>query len=152
MNYIKISIIVTVLTGSFYGGWSYRDNTAKLDTAEFDKLVERYETELQQRVDIVSDDAQEQMTKTVETIKYVNKEVIKYVKDPDTKSCELDDGWVQLHEVAATGRMPNDAETAELSHDSTAAIEVIVENYGQCRAYIDQIEGLQNYIKSVIID
>ncbi len=59
---------------------------------------------------------------------------------------------MQLHEVAATGRVPDDTETAKFSHDSTAAIEIITENYGQCRAYIDQIEGLQNYIKSVIID
>lgn len=139
---LKILAITLLLTGTYSAGFMYRDHTAQKEELSFIKKVSQYERELNERLDNVSI---KEVEKEVQTTKYITKEVIKYVKSkPD--SCTLNDGWVQLHDGAAVGSMPEDSETSNVSHDSTEAIITVTENYGNCRENFEKLKALQKWV------
>jgi hypothetical protein len=137
MTKVKLTIVLILISASFGAGWKHRDQIADVDELKFQVEVAEYQAALQERLD------------NVEYIKpdtqIIEKEIIKYVKS-DPVSCQLDSGWVRLHDGAATGTMPNDSETATISHGSTEAIETITENYGSCRETIAKLEALQKWV------
>lgn len=78
----------------------------------------------------------------------VNKEVIRYVSTPNRAVCDLDVGWLRIHDFAATGVPTVSDATREL--DATAsgftaddALRAVTENYGIASENAARLRGLQ---------
>lgn len=78
------------------------------------------------------------------------REVPVYVTEAGDRSAILPDGFVRLHDAAATGTAPVPFGTGE-SPDTpsgialSAATGIILDNYGQCRVWREQVIGWQSW-------
>lgn len=102
------------------------------------------------------DEAHELRRKMAEThAKVVEKEVIKYVESDYSGHCQLPNGWVRIDTEAATG-VPSNSGTASVTDDSpsgftdTDALRVMVDRTKVCKAEIDKLKSLQDYVRSVL--
>ena len=91
--------------------------------------------------------------RTVERV--VNRDIIKLVKDPNVKHCDLDPQWVRIHDSAASSGMPEDTDTAPAITDPTpgvddvTALQVITTNYAICQDIRQQLISLQEWASSI---
>lgn len=79
----------------------------------------------------------------------IEREVTRYVANPDHAVCELDRGWVQLHDAAALSRVPDAAGIADAAPSgltSDDAIGTIVDNYGACQDNARRLADLQGWV------
>lgn len=125
-------------------------------TAEKDRLADALKTQQKQlagtrQVDTVYVQGAERVR--IET-KVVTQEVIRYVQNPAIERVVLPAEWVRLHDLAALGVSP--ASPAVSSADGAAqavtdadAIAVVSDNYNDCRAYIEQVKGLQAHVREI---
>lgn len=87
--------------------------------------------------------------RTVEIIK----EVPVYVTVEADRRCDLTDGFVRLHDAAATGNSPvpysaGQSPDASGGVEASAVAATVAENYGQCLAWKAQVEGWQSWYAS----
>lgn len=79
----------------------------------------------------------------------IEKELIRYVANPDHAACELDRGWVQLHDAAALSRIPDPAGIADAAPSGLTAddaLGTVVENYGACQDNARRLADLQGWV------
>ncbi|MGQ5524244.1 hypothetical protein ACUHMQ_13435 [Chitinimonas sp. PSY-7] len=82
--------------------------------------------------------------------KTIEKEVIRYVANPDHTACRLDRGWVQQHDAAALSALPAatgsaDATASDLTSDD--ALVTVTGNYAACQDNARQLTDLQAWIR-----
>lgn len=81
--------------------------------------------------------------------KAIEREVVRYVANPDHAVCELDRGWVQLHDAAALSRIPDPAGIADAAPSGLTAddaLNTVVGNYGACQDNARQLADLQRWV------
>jgi hypothetical protein len=83
--------------------------------------------------------------------KTITKEVIKYVQNPDAGKCVIPVDGVQLHDNAATARMPT-ATTITNGSPRPAITDIellnkVVDNYETCNAIRDRLTALQSWAR-----
>ncbi len=162
---IKLILLLIGVAGSFLAGWQvngwrYQAKISDMHNkalesakkAENDaRTIEELNRDISSRIDennALKAQKQKIVTKTI------NHEVVKYVKS-DTPKCDLSNKWVQLHDAAASGRVSevsnstreSNAETPKVTDDQ--AIITVTENYATCQEVRQQLESLQEWVKSV---
>ncbi|WP_374538212.1 hypothetical protein [Chitinimonas taiwanensis] len=83
--------------------------------------------------------------------KAIEREVVRYVANPDHDVCELDRGWVQLHDTAALSRIPDPAGVADATSSGLTAddaLGAVVDNYGACQDNARQLADLQGWVRA----
>lgn len=83
-------------------------------------------------------------------------------KIPDSTCDNLDDGWVRIHDAAASVSGVRNTKSTSLDDGKTGtdgnhqagyskkrAIEVITDNYSACAIYINRLEALQGFVKTL---
>lgn len=160
--YIIILVLVVgiLFGGGFKAGHSYATNhyTAIISKMEADAATLRAEkAELQVKLDAEIANVKERIvTKYVDRIKVIKEKEYVY-RDKATNvvpdRTELSNGWVSLHDAAATGS--EDATSTDYSDGTGSgvkanqALAVISDNYAACRANAEQLTALQEYVREV---
>lgn len=110
--------LATALVGA---GWHYRQVLAERDTAQVQVKQAQAELATKAKQDAVSAKVDASATATAQQTQIVyrtiNKEVTKYV-ETHPANCTLPAGWVQLHNAAALGHLPD---TSGSAHDASGA-------------------------------
>lgn len=78
---------------------------------------------------------------------FVEKEIVRYV--PPSADPVLGDGWVRLHDAAATGAVPEATPGTDVAAPAIAASQAlkgVVGNYGSCHATEVQLMMLQLWV------
>lgn len=162
---IKLILLLVGIAGGFGAGWQVnawryqadisnmqREASESAKQAEINaREVEELNRDISSKVD--ENNALKARKQKIVT-KTINHEVIKYVKS-DIPKCDLSNKWVQLHNAAASGRVSEisdttsepDAEAPKVTDDQ--AIVTVTENYGTCEETRQQLESLQDWVKSV---
>lgn len=99
-----------------------------------------------------------------EKIDDAKKQATKYTP-PQKNECDcsdLDNEWVRVHDTAASvsgirgasATSVDDGQTEAVKndrpdHSKKRAIEVITDNYAECSIYINQLEALQGFVKTL---
>ncbi|MBL4761517.1 MAG: hypothetical protein JKY93_02325 [Gammaproteobacteria bacterium] len=87
--------------------------------------------------------------------KYISREIIKYVKNPNAGKCDLPNGWVQPHDAAARNAVPGQSDATGEPDDAPSgitdieALGVVTENYQTCHLIRDQLIELQLWAKAI---
>lgn len=120
MNW-KLIVAGLVLAAVAWLGWDFSQRGAERDTAQAQVKQAQAALATKTKQDAVSAKADASATATAQRTQIVyrtiNKEVTKYVEThPDVHT--LPAGWVQLHNAAAIGRLPD---TAGAAHDASGA-------------------------------
>lgn len=162
---IKLILLLIGIAGAFGAGWQvnawrYQADISNMQKealessrkAEIDaREIEGLNINISNRVD--ENNALKARKQKIVT-RTISHDVIKYIKS-DTPKCDLSTKWVQLHDAAASGRVsevssapsePN-AEATKVTDDQ--AIITVTENYGTCKEIVQQLESLQDWVKSV---
>ena len=85
----------------------------------------------------------------------VTKEVIKYVKNPDSGKCIINNDWMHAHDTATASTMPTDADTAGGIDAANGritdieALEIVTANYAICQKRLAVVEGWQGWFRAV---
>lgn len=152
-QYIKVVIAVALFAFGVLAGWTVRDNLAKqavidasreaLTQASVDREAAQASSEATQEVsERVAAETQVVQTRTVEIIR----EVPRYVTIESNRRCDVPDGFVRLHDAAASGDAPIPYGPRE-SPDTPSGVEIstvaetVAENYGQCLIWRSQVKG-----------
>ena len=163
---VKLIIAATVLIGSFLAGWNTNGWRLEKQISEIKReqvekaneianniiVIERLNREKSEAIaaKAVAEEAAQKVKATT-----IREEVLVYVQDPNTGTCDMPDGWVQSHDSAATG-MPRASETAS-SPDGVPtgtvtdreALIAVTENYNVCRQNAIRHKALIDWAKSV---
>ena len=116
---------------------------------ESNRRVEQLAGELSQAL---SEQLAEKQEEQKVVTKFVRKEVIRYVQNPNIIRCELSPDFVRAHDSAASGRVPPDSETSsgvDAGTNDAELLEVVTENYGICRENRQRQIALQQWAKSI---
>lgn len=153
IRYWKPLLLLALVLGLFGAGYAMKARIdareaelaqAKQEAAEAKSLLalERAQAKVTERV----------VTKYVDRVKVVEgrtrtiiKEVPVYVP---ADSPLLPGGYRVLHDAAAQGVLPDPARVADAAPvPAQDAASTAVENYGICHGYVEQIIGLQDWIR-----
>lgn len=144
--------LLTLLLAAI-GGWSlHSDHQAaqKLDQVE---QAQKKTTATQDVVDGQAEVNAAQAAKQEQKDHVIIKEVIRYEKvTQPAQRCNLPGTWRVRHDAAATGNLPEsprlaDAEAAPVT--DAAALDIVADNYTNCRATAKQVTGWQEFWGSV---
>ena len=120
MNW-RLIIAGIVLAAVAAAGWHYRSALAERDTARAQAKQAQAALANKAKQDAVSAKVDASATATAQKTQIVyrtiNKEVTKYV-ETHPANCTLPAGWVQLHNAAALGQLPD---SASATHDASGA-------------------------------
>jgi len=154
------------LTGA-YGGYKFAENIWEAKNAKLQVELNRFEADqlrllaeiktLEKKAAEVSANV---VTKYVDRVKIVRekgeqiiKEVPVYVTKEADANCPIPDGWVYIHDKAASGAAETRIPEAPGNPDETStgvtlssAAETITLNYQQYHALVEQLTALQNWI------
>lgn len=157
--YIAIAALVAVfLFGVTVEHWRSGNiiRDLKLDIAEAsasaDRSAREEEKARQKASNAVADAVLAEMELERATGRVVVKKVIEYVESPDSGQCDMPDGWVQTHDIAAgavpgnTGASSGVGEAPGRITDIEALI-VVTDNYQVCREAITQVKGWQKWYR-----
>lgn len=95
------------------------------------------------------------ITKYVDRIKVVKEKEYVYRDQAATvvpDRTELSNGWVYLHDAAASGTDAESSRSADATPSGVAsnqALAVVAENYATCHANAEQLTALQEYVREV---
>lgn len=84
----------------------------------------------------------------------IKQKVKAYAKSPTLAHCLLPDGWVQLHNEAAS--LPADTATTggtDAATEATSdadALSVIADNYATCTQNAEQLSALQDWVRATL--
>lgn len=154
------------LTGA-YGGYKFAENIWEARNAELKVQLSNFEADqlrLVAQIKTLEKQAAEAsatvVTKYVDRVKIVRqkgKEIIKevpvYVTKEADANCTIPDGWVYIHDKAASGlsetrvpKAPGNPNEASTGVTLSSAAETITLNYLQYHALVEQLTALQNWI------
>ncbi|PHV09638.1 hypothetical protein [Chitinimonas sp. BJB300] len=147
---VALSGLGLVLTGFAYlrGRLDEQASQAEENLAGLVRVValERQQIDISQQVAIAHEQGRARDRILYKTIE---KEIIRYVANPDHTACRLDRGWVQQHDAAALSTLPDapssvDATASDLTSDD--ALVAITGNYAACQDNARQLRNLQGWI------
>lgn len=113
------------------------------------RVIETMQLELS---GVVSERDAARRKKAKELEKEVVRDVIRYVQSPAVQHCDLDPEWVRVHNSAASGGMPENAETTGPANgpaSDTEALIAVTENYATCHGVRGQLIGLQEWAQGI---
>lgn len=144
--------IIALCIGAVLGlatGWTIRGDHLAAQQLNSVQQGVKQTAKLQTTVDALELQQTTQNTEQSARDTIITKEVIRYVATaPATSRCTLPGNWRLLHDAAATG---TPAEPPSLAADQAepvtdaAALAIVADNYTACRAYIQQVEGWQDF-------
>lgn len=157
-------VIAVVLVGLLFGGGYKTGHTFATNhyTAIIAKMEKDAETlradkaELQTKLTAEIANVKEKIvTKYIDRVKVITKKEYIYREQatnnvPDRT--ELSNGWVSLHDDAATGRDADSTRSSDATGSGVAAnqaLAVVTENYAACHANAEQLTSLQEYVREV---
>lgn len=131
--------------GGFWYGYRSASNKHAAEALKTERAANtRYRAEVD-RGDALAAQLENVKTKTRTVTKTIVREVNNYVTPLSVSHCTIPLGFVRLHDAAAAGRMPEapglDAD-APGGVDLAAVGETVAENYGECRAWAQQLNAL----------
>ena len=154
---LAVGLLIVFSAGWMANGWRLGQTIAQMErgieTANKEAVASAREVE--QLQSDLSDAAaknhalQTESRKTTERV--ITKEIIKYVQSPDADKCALDPSGVRIHDQAANGSVPKDADTSSGANDSPEGVKgsqlipVVVENYNACHEAMDRLKALQEW-------
>ena len=148
------TILVLAVGGSAYWGYNKGFREAEIEgavkMANLKAEKEQKIKELQQAASQVSEKVVVEYVDRVQEViknKVVYRDIIKEVLVPST--CSLSNGWVQVHDAAATNSVVNiegDPNTDSNISD-TEGLNAVVNNYSTCHQTRDQLVALQNWVE-----
>lgn len=134
---------------SYYYGHNHAKTAADL---KYDKILREAENQvadLRQQLSVA-----EGKVVTVYVDKIIKVKEIEYVYINKSKNvpskCELSNGWVSLHDSAATGSEPDSTGVADASSSGikdNQALETVVSNYSTCQRNAEQLKSLQEWVR-----
>jgi hypothetical protein len=150
---LKIGAILLVAGLLFRAGWKVSDwRHASAELKE------------QKQVEIVYRDREVQVFKEgkqvvvrQDVIRWRTKEIIKEVNVyvPQAVNVFVPNGAVRLHDAAATNQdppAPSASDGAASDVNTAAFVTGVIDNYGVCNVWREQLIGLQSYVKTVVPD
>lgn len=157
-------IIAILLIGGLFGGGYKTGHTFATNhyTAIIAQMKEEAATlraekaELQTKLTAEIANVKERIvTKYVDRVKIITKKEYVYREQatnnvPDRT--ELSNGWVSLHDDAATGRDADPTRSSDATGSGIAAnqaLATVTENYAACHANAAQLTALQEYVREV---
>ena len=120
-----------------------RVKTIELLNAEITTVIEERDLAMQQEERVVE--------------RIVTNEVIKYVQNTVIEHCDVPVEFVRLHDAAASGGVPDNAESADAADDASRGtsdadvLQVVTTNYSTCRRTRNQLINLQAWIEGVML-
>lgn len=154
---LDLAIIVVTVVFGFGIGFGTRDyiaSRAALKAAKTEVTRANNVVKVEQKSDratqaVATDVAAktvEIQTRTVEIVK----EVPVYVTVEADRRCDITDGFVRLHDAAATGHDPipysaGQSPDASGGVEASAVAATVAQNYGQCLVWKTQVEGWQRW-------
>lgn len=153
MTNFKIIAVLIVLLGlsgtSYYFGYTRAKTAADLEYKTKIEAAEKLVAKLERDLAIAKEKV---ITVYVDRIKIVKEKEYVYInKSKDVPSkCELSNGWVSLHDSAATGSEPDPAGVTDATSSGikdNKALETVVSNYSTCQQTAEQLKALQEWIR-----
>jgi hypothetical protein len=159
--YIVAAVLVVgaLFGGGYKTGHTFASNhyTAIIAKMEADAAkLEVEKAELQTKLTAEIANVKERIvTKYVDRVKVITKKEYVYREQatnnvPDRT--ELSNGWVSLHDDAATGRDADSTRSSDATGSGIAANQAlarVTENYTACHANAEQLTALQEYVREV---
>jgi hypothetical protein len=159
--YIVAAVLVVgaLFGGGYKTGHTFASNhyTAIIAKMEADAAkLEVEKAELQTKLTAEIANVKERIvTKYVDRVKVITKKEYVYREQatnnvPDRT--ELSNGWVSLHDDAATGRDADSTRSSDATGSGIAANQAlarVTENYSACHANAEQLTSLQEYVREV---
>lgn len=155
-----VLIVGALFGGGYKTGHTFATNHYTAIIADMEKKAAQLEADKAKlQVDLANEIANVKeriVTKYVDRIKVIKEKEYVY-RDKATNvvpdRVELSNGWVSLHDAAATG---NDNATGTAYSDGSGsgvkanqALAVVTDNYSACRANAEQLTALQEYVREV---
>jgi hypothetical protein len=86
----------------------------------------------------------------IQTVKETNNAISKFVTNEADSKCQLPNSFSVLHDAAAKNELPDsagasDARTSDVK--LSEATSTVIENYGICHQNIEQLKGLQEWVR-----
>lgn len=145
--------------GGFWSGWTVAENkytaiiaTMEKDAAELRAANAELQTKLTEEIANVKERV---ITKYVDRVRVIKEKQYVY-RDKATNAVpaqyELSNGWVHLHDAAATN---TDADSTRSADGTTSgvkdnqALAIVADNYAACHANAEQLKSLQDYVREV---
>lgn len=150
-----------ILAASFYSGWKLngwywegKHNKLLLSYSEAviesrDK-VRHLENERLARLQEVENHEATKWRLLMEEGKTHEIEVIKYVTNPNTVSCNLDYQWLHHYNHAATGISPTSEASGQSDVTTLTALTYSTRNLNSCRADLLRFVSLQNWVRELV--
>ena len=159
--YIVAAVLIVggLFGGGYKTGHTFASNhyTAIIAKMEADAAkLETEKAELQTKLVAEIANVKERIvTKYVDRVKVITKKEYIYREQatnnvPDRT--ELSNGWVSLHDDAATGRDADSTRSSDATGSGIAANQAlarVTENYAACHANAEQLTSLQEYVREV---
>jgi hypothetical protein len=154
-----VLIVGALFGGGYKTGHTFASNhyTAIIAKMEADAAkLETEKAELQTKLVAEIANVKERIvTKYVDRVKVITKKEYIYREQatnnvPDRT--ELSNGWVSLHDDAATGRDADSTRSSDATGSGIAANQAlarVTENYAACHANAEQLTSLQEYVREV---
>ncbi len=158
---IRIYILLAAIALSLAAGWvvngwrlegKYADLERDYKQAVLDAkdAQEKHDVQRQLRLDEAERASAAVSAALAVSSRVIEKEVVRYVVDPEVGDCALDAEWVQLHNRAATGTKAVTSSSVEFDATTRTALPVITDNYLTCRNISAQLIGLQAWVKELV--
>ena len=150
---IGLYAVALFWSGYAVNGWRLGGQISAMEAAASDAALDsekkaREIERLNQQVSDAQSVAAELRARKRETVKeVVINEVVKYVQSDAASDCGLDAAGVRIHNIAASGELPEDTSaTGEPDQGTERApasevIQVVAANYADCHEYRDQVTG-----------
>lgn len=65
-------------------------------------------------------------------------------------TCRLSAGWRVLHDSASLSIPPGNPDDTAASVEATTAISTVIENYGTCNQYREQVIAWQDWVAKMV--
>ena len=151
---LVVAGIFLVGFGAGYGVRDFRATQEALQDARRDVKAVNDVIRVEQKSDQATQTVAEEVATKTQAIQVRTVEIIKevpvYVTVEADAKCDVTDGFVRLHDAAATGTPPVPYGPGE-SPDTPGGVEAstiaatVAENYGQCLVWKSQVEGWQSW-------
>lgn len=115
-----------------------------------DLKISQLETKAAQKTVQVVDRVVTKVIKVKGDTKEIIKNVPVYITKEDDSGCDIPNSFVQLHDMAAKGEVPNPASVPNAGTSDiklSGVTTTVSENYGTCREIREKYLGLQEWVR-----
>lgn len=154
-----VLIVGALFGGGYKTGHTFASNhyTAIISKMEADAAkLEAEKADLRTKLAAEVANVKERViTKYVDRVKVITRKEYIYREQANNNvpdRTELSNGWVSLHDDAATGRDADSTRSSDATGSGVAANQAlarVTENYAACHANAEQLTALQEYVREV---